>query len=278
MPRLRATAQAINRARPASRAICLVVLCGVWWGGCAFAQTGAFAEMRQLLDQGFYALAAQVEGPKLVDRFADDPEAHYLYAKALYLTGDVSRARDVLDAALATTDTPPARYWQLSGLLAAASGDGVTAQTRLERAWRLEPSYPIAMDLGRIAWQAGDLGTALAAYEAAATTEAGMGEPWPHLNRARLLLIQDRPDEAVGVLEATLDILDRTLDTTSATLPSPAYAEAFYRLGQAYEARGDLAQALANYEAASLTDPTYQPARDALGRLSTGTSPPLPLE
>ncbi len=48
--------------------------------------------MRALLQEGLYALAAQVEGPELVRALPESAEAHYLYAKALYLTGDLATA------------------------------------------------------------------------------------------------------------------------------------------------------------------------------------------
>ncbi|MDZ7704704.1 MAG: tetratricopeptide repeat protein [Trueperaceae bacterium] len=251
-------------------------------------ETRSFGEMEQLLAQGFYALAAQVEGPRLVESFPEAAEAHYLYARALYLTGDVATAQAELDVATALKGGVAARYEQLAGLLAAARGERAAAQAHLRAAWGLEPSsYSIAMDLGRVAWQAGDYDTALAAYRAAADTEVGSSQPWPLLNGARLLLYQGRPQSAIDLLEQTLDLLDATaldttsLDTTSGdaaaqspALPSPAYTEAFYRLGQAYEALGDLEQARSNYEAASFADPTYEPARTARERLTPGPSRP----
>lgn len=52
------------------------------------------------------------------------------------------------------------------------------------------------------------------------------------------------------------------------TRPTPAYVEAYYRLGEAYEQLGDLARAEANYRAARTADPNYAPAVQALDRLS----------
>jgi tetratricopeptide (TPR) repeat protein len=140
----------------------------------------------------------------------------------------------------------------VGGRLAAARGEPAAAQAHLRVAWGLEPSsYAIAMDLGRVSWQAGDYDTALAAYRAAADTEVGSSQPWPLLNGARLLLYEGRPQSAIDLLEQTLDLLDATVSgevtTESPALPSPAYTEAFYRLGQAYEALGDLEQAPSNY-------------------------------
>ncbi|HET8984705.1 MAG TPA: hypothetical protein VFN03_02995, partial [Trueperaceae bacterium] len=46
----------------------------------AFAQREPFQQMSGLLDQGYYNSAARLNGPELIARFPDDPEAHYLYA------------------------------------------------------------------------------------------------------------------------------------------------------------------------------------------------------
>ncbi|MDQ3459156.1 MAG: tetratricopeptide repeat protein [Deinococcota bacterium] len=50
-------------------------------------------------------------------------------------------------------------------------------------------------------------------------------------------------------------------------MPHPAYVEAFYLLGEAYEALGQREDARANYYAALSADPIHQPSRIALNRL-----------
>ena len=57
-------------------------------------------------------------------------------------------------------------------------------------------------------------------------------------------------------------------DPGGARPPSPAYVEAFFRLGQTYEALEDFEQAATYYQAAQTTDPNYRPAREAIDRLS----------
>jgi tetratricopeptide (TPR) repeat protein len=237
----------------------------------AQAQNDPLAEMQRLLDEGFYALAAQFEGPRLIAEFPDLPEAHFLFAYALYLTGD-ARAAQALRRALELSGEPQPRYLWLDGLLRAQEGDFAAAKRLLESAFTQSRTYVIAMDWGRVAWQSGDFADALRAFEAAAQTEPGRCcEPWPHLNRGRLLLLEGRFQEALLAFDQALDILDAT--DTDGGLPSPAYAEAFYHLGRIHEALGDLASATANYEAARSSDPTHGPTLAALARLQERRAP-----
>src|SRR5690606_22350027 len=67
----------------------------------ALAQREAFDQMRNLLQTGYYNSAARLNGPDLIARFPEDAEARYLYARALYLTGDIAGARSQLDRAMA---------------------------------------------------------------------------------------------------------------------------------------------------------------------------------
>ena len=233
------------------------------------AATSSLDEVRTLLQEGLYALAAQVEGPQLIEAMPESAEAHYLYAKALYLTGDLATAETQLGE-VRVRGEPKAEYAQLEALIAAARGDLVGAQALLEATLEQTPSYEIAMDLGRVAWQAGDFEGALSAYEAAATTPRSEREPWPHLHRARLLALRGEYEESIKVWNDALNVLD-TLSLADAeaanTLPSPAYVEAFYGLGEAYEALGETQQAASNYSAALAADPSFEPANEALERL-----------
>ena len=224
--------------------------------------------MRTLLREGLYALAAQVEGPELVQALPDSAEAHFLYARALYLTGDLTSAEAQLESALSLGESE-AEYDQLGALIAAARGDLMGAQALLETTLARSPSYSVAMDLGRVAWQAGDFDGALGAYEVAAQTPAGEQEPWPHLHRARLLALQGDHEASIEMWNSALNVLDSaSLAGAEDALPSPAYVEAFYGLGEAYEALGEPEEAAANYDAALAADPTFEPALEALERLS----------
>lgn len=233
----------------------------------AAAQDDPVAAMRDLLARGFYNAAAQLEGPNLVQRFPDDPEARYLYAMAAWLTGDLVTAREQLDRALGLGAGEPVAYVHLNGLVRAAEGDVEGALRSLENAFLRSRAYQHGMDWGMVAWRDGRLETALAAYAAAALTEGGATQPWPHLNRGRILARLDRTDEAIVAFETAIEVFERS-DPGGLARPSPAYVEAFYRLGQLRERLGDLAQAEQDYKAARSIDPNYTPAIQALDALT----------
>ncbi|UCH26881.1 MAG: tetratricopeptide repeat protein [Trueperaceae bacterium] len=234
--------------------------------GGSVAQT-PIDQMRDLLDRGFYNSAAQLNGPTLIELYPQEPEAHYLYAFALYLTGNMSAARTEIDKALALTgqDTP-SRYLHLNGLLQANEGDTENALQSLENAFLQDSSYRYAMDWARLAWQAGMYQEALQAYHEAANTELGQREPWPYLNRGRLFLFLGSYDEAIAAFTMAIEVFDA--NDPGNTRPSPAYVEAYYRLGEIYERLEDSEQAKNYYQAARSTDPTYAPAIEALNRLT----------
>lgn len=257
----------VSRANPSTvRWFGLVLLCAAPLTFAQVTPDTSLGEMRTLLQEGLYALAAQVEGPELVQTLPEDAEAHFLYARALYLTGDLATAETQLARALSLDDAKP-EYAQLGALIAAARGDLVGAQTLLETTLERAPSYSVAMDLGRVAWQAGNFGRALSAYEVAAGTPEGALEPWSHLHRARLLALSGDHEASIERWNDALNVLDDASLANEDALPSPAYVEAFYGLGEAYEALGELREAAANYDAALAADPSFEPAAEALERL-----------
>ena len=223
------------------------------------------AALKDLLDGGYYALAAQVEGPRAVSAAPQSFTAHLLYAKALYLVGNAENAQTQVNKAEMLAQTPQQRRSavHLDALVKAAQGDAASATRLLEGVFGAAPSYQVAMDWGQVAWQGEDLRAALRAYRAAAKTPGGRAEPWPTLNVARVLLQQGRYQAALAPLETTLTRLEQD----PSPRPSPAYAETFYRLGQAHEALGSVQEAVSNYSAARSADPDYTPATDALARL-----------
>lgn len=248
------------------RCVLLVVLLGVV-AGLGVAQTDPTSAIRDLLDRGFYNAAAQLEGPNLVRLHPELPDARYAYARAAWLTGDLATAREQLDRALALVSAEPPEYVHLNGLLRAAEGDVDGALRSLENAFLRSRAYQYGMDWGMVAWRDGRLETALAAYAAAADTEAGRSEPWPNLNRGRILARIGRTEQAVVAFETAIEVFERS-DPGGLAPPSAAYVEAFYRLGQLREAMGDLAQAEQDYIAARSIDPNYTPAIQALDDLT----------
>ncbi len=236
--------------------------------GPTHARQDAMAQMRDLLARGYYNSAAQLNGPILVERFPDDAEAHLLYARALYFVGDLAGAQALLERATELTQgSVPASHVHLGGLLRSAMGDPAGAVRALQNAFLRDPNYTYAMDWGRIAWQAGSYEEALQAFGAAAGTPVGQREPWPHVGRGRILLATGRTEDAIRAFETAIDVFEQ-YDTGEARLPSPAYVEAWFRLGEAYESLGRMAEAEVSYKAARSADPNYGPAVLALDRLT----------
>lgn len=236
--------------------------------GAATGQANPHQAMRDLLARGYYNAAAQLEGPNLVERVPGDPEAHFLYARAAWLTDDMATARRELSEALTLASSPPPpAYRHLDGLLRAEEGDPEGALRSLRDAFRRSRDYQHGMDLGLVAWRAGLFEEALDAYAAAAETERGQREPWPHLNRGRILALQDRTEAAMEAFETAIVVFERG-DVGGVGPPPVAYVEAFYRLGQLHEREGDLAQAEQDFKAARSIDPNYTPAVQALDDLA----------
>jgi tetratricopeptide (TPR) repeat protein len=229
--------------------------------------TEPFSTMDSYLAEGRYDLAVQVEGPRLIEAYPQEAEAFFLYSHALYLTGNSQEARLHIDRALALSPDEP-RYRWLEALIGAEEGHAKSAEDTLQTLFDSIPSYSLAMDWGRVAWQAGDYDGAISAFKAAQQTEEGRVQAWPYLNEARLLGYLDRYEEAIEVLQTAIDILETT-DTGDTTLPSPnpAYVEAIYLVGEAYERLEQYEEAIANYYSALLYDPLHQPSRLALNRL-----------
>ncbi len=233
----------------------------------AFAQdTLTLEQMQNNLNDGYYAVAAQVLGPQLIEKFQNDPEAHYLYAQALYLTQRFDEARTALDQSFELSDRVPADYQHLNGLLLAAEGVISEALSVLNEAFRDSNSYVIAMDWGRIAWQANRSEEALEAFNLASETEQGKKEIWPHINRGRILKALNDLDKAIDAFNRAIEVFDAN-DVSIGELPSPGYVDAFYQLGTLYEALGDIQEARANYQSALTVGSNYAPAAEALERL-----------
>lgn len=233
----------------------------------ASAQREPFQQMSDLLNQGYYNSAARLNGPELITRFPEDPEAHFLYAMALYLTDDLEGAATALAEAVRLAGSEVPQYAHLRGMLQAANGDPAGALRTLQNAFLRTRDYDYAMDWGRVAWLAAEYDEALEAFAAAASTEQGSREMWPHLDSGRLLMLQGRSAEAITAFESAIDVFERT-DRGEVGPGSPAYVEAYYRLGEVYELLGDVTQAETHYRAARTADPNYAPARIALDRLS----------
>lgn len=222
--------------------------------------------MQDLLDQGYYNSAARLNGPDLVSRFPESGEAHYLYARALFLTNELERSAQHLQRALELEGESDPRFVNLQGLIRASQGDPVGALRALRNAFLRSRDYAHAMDWGRVAWQAGQYEEAIQAFDAAVGTDRGARELWPWIDKGRLLMLLERYPEAVQAFTRAIEVFEAT--NPGGSRPTPAYVEAYFRLGEVYERQGDLARAEVNYRAARTADPNYAPAVQALDRLS----------
>lgn len=235
--------------------------------GWGFAQS-LLEQMQSNIDDGYYAVAAQVLGPQLIgsSEYQDNPEAYYLYAKALFLTANTEAARAALDQAMNLLGEQSADHLHLEGLLLAAEGNTAQALETLMTTFKQSPDYDLAMDWGRIAWQAGRLDEALEAFSQAAATPKGQRELWPYLNQGRILKGRGQLEAAISAFNLAIEVFSAN-DVAIGDLPSPGYVEAFYQLGSIYEALGNSQEARLNYESARLIGSNYPLAVEALERL-----------
>lgn len=234
--------------------------------GFSFAQN-SLEQLRQNLENGYYASAAQISGPAAIREDPNNPEAYFLYSEALYYTENFPLARTQFDKAMSLTNDPTPDHIHLNGLITAAEGNLTEAVTLLETAFLRSQNYLMAMDWGRIAWQAGDFDTALKAYAAASTTEGGQRELSPHLNRGRILQLSKGDNEgAISAYKTAITIFEEN-DPRDGGLVPLGVVEANFRLGEIYESLGDVPLAKSYYEAARNSDPNYTPAQNALTRL-----------
>ena len=243
----------------------LMVFCVIW--GCfgySYARSWkeAKAKVEGLIELGEYNFVAQFEGPQLIKDFPKQAHAHYLYSYSLYLTGDFSKAKSKLSEALSLVNSIPADYLWLNGLLETSSYNFDKAISLLEKAYKLRPSYIIAMDMGHVAWQKGDYQKAIKAYQLAKRFPEGNKKPWPYINQAKLFSYQGNYLEVTKVLQNFLN-----LQENREKLPL-VYEEVFYLLGQAYQELGDVESARANYEATLAINPKHSLTLRALIQLA----------
>ena len=136
--------------------------------------------------------------------------------------------------------------------------DCSTAEYELSQAVSLDPqSLSAVSQLGITMFECGDVKAAVPKLEAALKLNGSVFVPPLYTYLARAYLKTGNIDQAVKRAQQ------------GALLP-PESADAYYWLGQAYQARGgsgDLTNAKQAYQHALQIDPNYQPAKDALSTM-----------
>jgi tetratricopeptide (TPR) repeat protein len=229
------------------------------------------------------AEAAGLEGAELLN----------LRGMILYRQGDLGAARDALERAVAL-DGAVAAYHENLGLTYLGLGDLELAVRTLRRAVTLNPDSASARNqLGSAYLLLGRCDDALFELEQAVSLAPEQLETNFNLGRALFDCGEVRAArpyfEKVVALDVTalppaytylarIDLEEGNYDaavtqaTKGALLPQPNAAEAYYWLGQAYEARGwtsedgasDAEKAREAYERALQIDSSFAPAREAL--------------
>lgn len=171
--------------------------------------------------------------------------------------GDLKLAEQAFRRAVVLDPTNPQAHNNL-GNVAYRLKDCSTAEYELSQAVSLDPQSLSAMSqLGITMFECGDVKAAVPKLEAALKLNGSVFVPPIYTYLARAYLKTGNIDQAVKRAQQ------------GALLP-PESAEAYYWLGQAYQARGasgDADNAKQAYQHAIQINPNYQPAKDALSTM-----------
>ncbi len=202
----------------------------------------------------------------------NDPDSHFLLARAYYLTGGAvnqARAEDQIRLALKLVAFRAEFEWQY-GLILTALGKGNLALSHLRAAITGDPRvvsagnlYRYAMDWGSIAWREGELRQALEAFQAAGRINPN--QPWPLVHQGALQLGLNEARTAETLLAKCIKLLD----TGKWNKDYPAWAEAYFWYGQTLEILGRTNEAKNAYLKALEHDPKFSRAREAFENLRT---------
>jgi tetratricopeptide (TPR) repeat protein len=233
------------------------------------AQSTDLAVMRGKLEAGDYkTVIVQLE--PLVKQKPNDPDAHFLLARAYYLTGGAlnqARAEDQIRLAIRLVSFRAEFEWQY-GLILEALGKADLALIHLRTAVMGDPKgvsnqslYRYAMDWGSVAWRKGDLRQALEAFQAA--SRINPSQPWALVHQTALHLGLNEARLAEPLITRCLKLLE----TGNYAANHPVWAEAYYWYGQTLEALSRFSEAKSAYLKALEHDPKFSRARDAFENL-----------
>ena len=171
--------------------------------------------------------------------------------------GDLQLAQQAFRRAVVLDPTNSSAHNNL-GNVAYRLHDCSTAEYELSQAVSLDPKSLSAMSqLGITMFECGDVKDSVSKLEAALKLNGAVFVPPLYTYLARAYLKTGKVDEAVKRAQQ------------GALLP-PESADAYYWLGQAYQARGgsgDIDNARKAYQHALQIDPNYKPAKEALSSL-----------
>lgn len=233
------------------------------------AQNTDLTVMRSKLEAGdFKTVIVQLE--PFVKLKPNDPDGHFLLARAYYLTGGAlnqARAEDQIRLAIKLVTFRAEFEWQYGLILEALSKvDQALLHLRTSvlgdpRGVSNQSLYRYAMDWGGVAWRKGDLRQALEAFQAANRIDPS--QPWAMVHQASLHLALREARLAEPLIVRCLKLLEANKYAAN----HPVWAEAFFWYGQTLEALSRFNEAKSAYLKALEHDPKFGRAREAFENL-----------
>jgi Tfp pilus assembly protein PilF len=200
----------------------------------------------------------------------NDPDGHFLLARAYYLTGGAlnqARAEDQIRLAIRLVAFRAEFEWQY-GLILEALSKAEQALLHLKNSVMGDPRgvsnqslYRYAMDWGGVAWRKGDLRQALEAFQAASRIDPS--QPWALVHQTALHLALNEARLAEILVVRCLKLLE----TNKYAAKHPVWAEAYFWYGQTLEALSRFNEAKSAYLKALEHDPKFGRAREAFENL-----------
>jgi Tfp pilus assembly protein PilF len=247
----------------------LIVLLSLMLFSSALAQNADLSFLRSKLEAGdVKTVIVQLE--PFVKLKPNDPDAHFLLARAYYLTGGAvnqARAEDQIRLAIKLVAFRAEFEWQYGLILEALSKvDQALSHLRSSvlgdpRGVSNQSLYRYAMDWGGVAWRKGDLRQALEAFGAASRIDPSQPWAWVHQTALHLALFEAR------IAEPLIVRCIKLLEANKYAANHPVWAEAYFWYGQTLEALSRFNEAKSAYLKALEHDPKFGRAREAFENL-----------
>jgi tetratricopeptide (TPR) repeat protein len=247
----------------------LAVLFCLFFCSNVFAQNTDLTVMRSKLEAGdFKAVIVQLE--PFVKLKPNDPDGHFLLARAYYLTGGAlnqARAEDQIRLAIKLVAFRAEFEWQYGLILEALNKvDQALLHLRSSvlgdaRGVSNQSLYRYAMDWGGVAWRKGDLRQALEAFQAANRIDPS--QPWALVHQTALHLALNEARLAEPLIVRCLKLLEANKYAAN----HPVWAEAYFWYGQTLESLSRFNEAKSAYLKALEHDPKFGRAREAFENL-----------